>query len=287
MADNLLFDVDASKIIAKLHLAAKKGSALRDGANDFIVNTGIVNDSDASPEDPGKTRFDIKNPSGTYQIGYITSVKYYKPYNTDEKNANMQELFSKLEELKSKLTGKDSSIKASEKDTEKDRKEFEAAMKTLRDAIKAKNNKDIPDDATLLNKDDEFKKLKAEVDDLSKNTAKADKSDETAAMDDAKENAAKSLMQYMNIFAGKSNITNDITKQTISYMQVSDQVKKNSPKNLVEQFQFQEISDKERGQLESKFKATFREAAEKGDKKVKNVDMRMCFYANFTLTVDK
>jgi len=79
MADKepeILFEVDAAKILAKLHLAGLQPCTY-DQNKQFIVNTGIKNDDPkAKPEDPGKVEFDLGNSQGEYELGFVTAVTY-------------------------------------------------------------------------------------------------------------------------------------------------------------------------------------------------------------------
>lgn len=62
----MLFKIDASEILAKMHYAGLQNANSATGKG-FFVNTGIVNDSESgSPENIGKTRFDLKNDSEMY-----------------------------------------------------------------------------------------------------------------------------------------------------------------------------------------------------------------------------
>ena len=44
MADAMLFEVDASKIVAKLHLAGRQPLKIEYGKGEFLANTGVVDD---------------------------------------------------------------------------------------------------------------------------------------------------------------------------------------------------------------------------------------------------
>ena len=61
--DKILFTVDASQIIVKLHFAGRQ--AIKGDVSDFngfIVNTGIINDNpNGDPDNIGKTKIDLKN----------------------------------------------------------------------------------------------------------------------------------------------------------------------------------------------------------------------------------
>ena len=77
MADDVLFEVDASQIVAKLHFAGLQ--ATREGYHGgaFFVNTGMKDDDPkGEPDKIGKARFDLTNKSGTYQFGWVKPINY-------------------------------------------------------------------------------------------------------------------------------------------------------------------------------------------------------------------
>lgn len=91
-----LFSIDAKKILAKLHIAARQQAN-----NDLaIINTGIINDDmNATPENPGnKISFDFDNKKMEYEVGIVKAIPQYK--------VSFSELFGKdyVEVLSSKLS---------------------------------------------------------------------------------------------------------------------------------------------------------------------------------------
>ena len=90
----ILFDVNASKILAKLHLGALEAVKqwLSEG---FFVNTGIKNDNpSAKPDNPGKVEFDLTN--GEYEIGYVTSIDF-------EAHDKLNQLIDKISPIIAKI----------------------------------------------------------------------------------------------------------------------------------------------------------------------------------------
>ena len=89
MADSILFEVDASQILAKLHLAGIQATKI--GPESFIINTGIVNDNpSAKPDKPGNVSFELKNSSVEYEVGYATWIEYHKSYDLDDSLSKLQ-----------------------------------------------------------------------------------------------------------------------------------------------------------------------------------------------------
>ena len=124
----ILFDVDASKILAKLHLGALEAVKqwLSEG---FFVNTGIKNDNpSAKPDNPGKVEFDLTN--GEYEIGYVTSIDF--------------EAHDKLNQLIDKISPIIAKIKTNQK---------------IGEAEESSNNKNVDEEnKPLLSKDKNQKK---------------------------------------------------------------------------------------------------------------------------------
>ena len=120
MADAMLFEVDASKIVAKLHLAGVQ--SLKYNTGEFIVNTGVKDDdAKATPQNPGKTSFDIAHKS--YQVGYVLPIVYSKPY-------GIEDAFNKLKAAFDKAKGPDSKIDSSIDSKEQD--EYNAAKEEFK-----------------------------------------------------------------------------------------------------------------------------------------------------------
>lgn len=110
----ILFEVDVSQLLAKLHLAGLQPCSY-DQNKEFIVNTGIKNDDPkAKPENPGKVQFDLGNSQGQYELGFVTTIGPY-PRSTGLGNVVSQitEIIAKL-----KTSEGDKSEDTSDKDEE-------------------------------------------------------------------------------------------------------------------------------------------------------------------------
>ena len=69
--NDTLFEVNAGKLLATLHLAASQAIP-----NSIVINSGIENpQSKPNPEKPDKTTFNVNNKSGKYQLGLVSSTK--------------------------------------------------------------------------------------------------------------------------------------------------------------------------------------------------------------------
>ena len=126
MADSVLFEVDASKIVAKLHLAGLQACRhnLDKSKGEFVVNTGIVDDNpNGKPDDPGKTTFNLKNSSGQYQVGAVLEVSYKKSF-------GLQSAVDSIAKLTGELFGaKIDDKQISDKDKAEKSKELESSKK--------------------------------------------------------------------------------------------------------------------------------------------------------------
>jgi len=72
MADDIVFEINAEDVIAKLHLAGRMACEY-DKNTSFIVNAGIKDDDpNAKPDNPGKVKFMLDNSSGEYELGFVT-----------------------------------------------------------------------------------------------------------------------------------------------------------------------------------------------------------------------
>ena len=128
----ILFDVDASKILAKLHLGALEAVKqwLSEG---FFVNTGIKNDNpSAKPDNPGKVEFDLTN--GEYEIGYVTTVDYAAKTALNSSIEQITPLLSKIKVVGESLIREegesdDKPLLSKEKNEQKQQKRDEHAQK--------------------------------------------------------------------------------------------------------------------------------------------------------------
>ena len=274
MADAMMFTVDASQIVAKMHLAGLQ--ATRGDVNNvsgFIVNTGITNDDpNGSPEKLGKTRFNLDNSSGAYYAGIVFNIEFYQLCALE--NA-MTDIFKLIAELygDKKLPDKNPS------NAEELVKRFDAHVKTISDAcqkvgIAVPSEDDFKDAAKLTKIRDELR-AKANGNN-SKISTYEDK------VNEGKETAAKLLQSYMNVFAGADNVEN-ITSDVVIAIQVSSKVKGPNDKALVNDFQIQPIPQSEKSALLASFKEKALKA--KDDGKTPNCVIKMCFYVEYKLTI--
>lgn len=280
MADNVLFEIDASKILAKLHLAGIKAGGLLDAKTDFYINTGIIDDDPkATPENPGKVTFDLTNSSTEYQLGYVTTVSYYKSYDV-EKDMNA------LAMVRSKVFGDGSKVDDKLKDNKEEYEKFEAAANSLTSIVAARAGGSIKISIDDLKTDDGVKKLKDAL-------AKAVENEEeeyNQTIAAAKEKVAEKLNGYMQTFAGKDNMTEQIKADSLGMINIADEVKDSTDKTLVKMFEIQEMSDQAKAKQVAQFQAKFKQASdkEKSDGKTfKNCTQKICFYVTYNLNVDK
>lgn len=267
-----MLTVDASQLVAKLHLAGLQASGKREG--DFIVNTGIKNDSpNASPDNPGKVEFDLTGKK--YQVGYVTDVSYYKAFGLDD-------AMNSFEELRSKLKGDNSSIFDK---TSKEYEDYENAAQILLDVISSHEAGSVFKKVDDIQTDDDVKKLKDAV----KDAAKTDNDQYDRIMQGEKDVIAGILNNYMAAFVGKDNVTTKVTADNLATMTLSPIIKDANSKGLVNNFEIQPISDSEKDKLIAQFRANFQKALEtqKIDPKFQNCNEKICFYVAYDLDVDK
>lgn len=265
MADNFLFEVDASKIIAKLHLAGRQPLKIDTGVGEMLANTGIKDDDmNAKPDNPGKVTFDLTNNSKEYQVGYVVPIMYHKNYGIDE-------ALKKVKDAYQKAIGKDSRIDSTI--DSKEQKEFSTAIDTL---------------LAMLNKDDQPKKSDLvseekinELDAIVQEQQKVDEDNYKKEVATAKNKALKQIVEYMNVFAGKDNV-GTINEESFGQVFVADTVKDPNDKNFIANFEFQEASDADKQKME----AAFRSAFEKDPGKP-NCKHRICFFVGYTLDAEK
>lgn len=131
MADDkeLVFEVNAGQILAKLHLGSKQMYA-----NDKKVqfyNSGIVGKDDGTPEKPDDCMFDMKNKSGQYEVA-CSIIGFFLV-----RNISQQE----VEKLKSKMIKPTSGAKASMDDDtlKKEKEKLQVRIDNLTDPKKMDN----------------------------------------------------------------------------------------------------------------------------------------------------
>ena len=272
MADNVFLKVDASEILAKLHLAAKKAAG---NDNDcFWVNTGIVDDADNPPEKVGKVRFDLSNPTNEYQAGYVAKVKIKRKFSA-------QNVLTDLKNLKAKIHSKTADEIAKPLDP-KEQKEFDEQKKVVIDSLAKANSSIKPTDADFTDpkKFDELCK-KAEEEFKNGNGGGAgEKAEQDEAIIKAKTDAVKRLDTYMRYFAGKDNVK-AIDVNRLGEVMISPEAKDQNHKGIIVHYEIQEMPNAEKEKLF---------AAQKANEslgKEQMFDIKMCFFVKYTLTADK
>ena len=87
---NPVFEIDASKLLAKLHLAGQQAIP-----NSKVINTGIKdNDPKADPNSPGKVTF-MFSKSGEYQLSVLKLIQYRIPIDIKQ-NKNIEKADKEL-----------------------------------------------------------------------------------------------------------------------------------------------------------------------------------------------
>ena len=284
MAEKMMFTVDASQIIAKMHFAALQATRGDASNNDaFFVNTGIQNDDpNGSPEKIGKTRFNLENSSGTYYVGYVVNVGYHQSFEFDNAMNDIIKLRSQLYP--------DDGVKLTDelKKDSPEKQQFDKNVKIIKKKFEDANKKVPADDEFTTAKGltsirDEIKKI---IDSNATGQKDAQISTFKDELQSKKEEVAEYLQTYMEVFAGADNVTK-ISPDTVTTMQVSSTIKDSNDKNLVKNFQIQPIPEKEKNALLASFKAKALKEEKNDDPKVKNCIVKMCFYVEYKLTVDE
>lgn len=262
MADQVLFEVDASQILAKLHLAGLQPCTY-DKNKEFIVNTGILDDDPkASPDKPGKVKFDLTNSTGEYQVGFVSEIEYHRAY-------GLTDAFNNLESLRAKVYGKDSKLADSPDSPEA--KEFEKSKQTLAALLGKKA------DDKAFDSEEGFKQLRDEIE-------KAQQQDKTTYEEKLaaiKDNAVKQLNAYMKVFAGADNVET-ITNDSLGLVDVSDKVKGPNDTSFVKMYEIQDIPKAEKEKMEAASRAAYMKDPEK-----LNCKYKICCFVKYTLNVDK
>lgn len=275
MADKMMFTVDAQQIIVKLHFAALQATRGSTGQGKFFVNTGIENDDPkGNPEKVGKTTFRLDNSSGSYQVGYISDLTYQKSFKLDNAITDIFKLRAELYSEDKALLDKNGI------DAEK-QKRFSEYSKMINDALKTAGKSEF--------KEEDFQnegKL-TEIRDIINRLMKTDKnviakmSTRNEELKKKKEEVMPILEQYMNVFAGADNVKN-LNEKNVSDMQVSSQLKGPNDSGLVNNFEIQPISNKEREALN----ANFRSKAVKSKDGSATCTEKICFCVEYTLSVN-
>lgn len=126
-SNDAVFQIDAGKILAKLHLAGQQAIP-----NSIPINTGIENPvAKADPKNLGNTEFNLDNKTGEYQFAVMKLLKYQVLIDL-KKNKNLEKLQKDLEKAieedakKTEKGGKDKHADAKLTDKTKDEDDKES-----------------------------------------------------------------------------------------------------------------------------------------------------------------
>lgn len=131
MADEVkaLFTIDISEILAKKHLGGLMTVKSENVDHEFIINTGIKNDDQkATPDNPGKVKFDMDNAQLQYEIGFVTQTDVYQiTVNLINQIHDIQDKFDKyIQAEASKKDASGKSLTAPDVDVKKQQKKDQA-----------------------------------------------------------------------------------------------------------------------------------------------------------------
>ena len=266
MAESVLFEVDASQILAKLHLAGIQSIKIENG--EFLVNTGILNDNaNAKPDSPGDIKFDLTNKTGEYQVGYATQIEYRKAF-------GLEDAIDAIADLLAKTSGDKSKILDDLKSHKDDYAKFNDAKKRVLDIFSAYGEK-IPN--KQMNDPDSIKELREKAKQLISRDAKMYED----TLDEAKQSCVSKISAYLKAFAGADNVDAvDTTK--LGMVDISSRASDSNAKGLVSMYEIQPMPDQEKEKMVAQFRADF----EKNPKQ-NNCKQKVCFYVKYTLNVDK
>lgn len=288
MASDVLFDVDASQILAKLHLAGLQPLKM-DLNKEFIVNTGIKNDDPhADPAKPGKVTFDLKNSTGEYEVGYVTEIAYKRDFKTDAPKSidAIDKQVSELEALINKITDTKIKDKPDEKDIAKRNELTNTILTTIGSKDTKKEIASLEDVGEIKKEIDKWKKGKPDLQINDESGAEVDKGREANSKEydlvvsRAREVARSHLETYMKVFAGEG-ATKDLANN-IAEIEISPNIKNSNDSSLVKMFEIVPISDAEHSKLIAQFRANYEKDPNKD-----NCVQKICFKIKYDLTVDK
>lgn len=261
MASDVLFEVDASQILAKLHLAGLQPLSGYDKKTEFIVNTGIKNDNqNAKPDNPGKVEFDLKNSSGEYEVGFVMNIKYTRGFNVDDKLNDIQQIISK-----------NANKKLDAEIDDKEQKRLEELKKQIKTIVPDLKDDDIKSYEGIEKAIKTYKSNKKQDDDYA------------VKVNEGKEKAKEFLTTYMRVFAGTDNVK-DISLDNIAAIEISQKVKDSNDSALVKMYEIIPITDAEKQKLIADFRATLKKNPNNTEN---NCTARICYKIKYDLNVDK
>ena len=271
--DQMLFTVDASDILVKLHFAgiqAVRTDAKKD--NGFFFNSGVVNDDPrGTPEKIGNTKFNLDNKSGLYCAGIVRDLKYNMTF-------DMQNALTDIFKLRAELYGEQRKLL----DTADPKKvdEFKNCVKTIKDGFD-KLGAAVPEEDDFRTEEG-LTKIRNDAARLQKDIVM---SGYNSSVYKSKEAVSNTIERYMKVFAGADNV-NAIKVENVSDVQVSGSIKsiKDIPA-MLDAFDIKPISDQEKTKLNEYFKSQALKNKDKNNE-IECV-VRMCFYVKYKLNIEQ
>lgn len=208
--NDAVFEINAGKILAKLHLAGQQAIP-----NSIPINTGIVNPvAKADPKNLGNVEFNLDNKSGEYQFAVLKLLSYQVEIDLN-KNKNLLKLQENLkkakEEDQKKNKDKHADAKLTDKTKDEDDKNAEKLEKADKDSKSYKVQQDILIEYASYKLKD-YKEDKENFEESTKNFNAAVKS-ENEQRKKAKENEENKLQKaafediktYFKTISGEQN----------------------------------------------------------------------------------
>lgn len=216
---NFVFSVDASVILAKLHLAGKQQAP-----NYLVINSAVTNDDSGTPENPGNAKFDMKSKDGNYEVCLVKKGFEYTEALDPKSDPEIQKIIDEMSKAK------DSSVDAKEKKeaAKDDQKLTDDNTKTDKADSEAKKANEEADDVRKQYID-HLKKLglKAlkpestddEIKDMLEEENKKRAEEKAKTIEQAKKEMFKEMKAYFTTFAGKDNAGKlDMSKVLVAQM---------------------------------------------------------------------
>ena len=247
---NFVFSVDASVILAKLHLAGKQQAP-----NYLVINSAVINDDSGTPENPGNAKFDMKSKDGNYEVCLVKKNVEYIAALDPKSDPEIQKLIEKMTKAKStaagakekkeeakdnqKLTDDNAKTDKADSEAKKANEEVDSMRKQYIDRLKAIGLKDLKSEST----DEEISTVLKEV-----NEKRAE--ERAKSIDQAKKEMFKEMKAYFMTFAGKENASKlDVSKVLVAQMPE----KCDSSKDVkIQNYIIATIDDKEKEELKKK-----------------------------------
>lgn len=263
MMAEILFEVDASQIVTKMHFAGLQNTRSGYSKGAFFVNTGIKNDDpNGKPEKIGKTKFDLESKDGLYQFGWVKPIEY--KYGVDISDTD--ELIDEIKKLNQEIN--DEKIVGSDENAKKER---ESKRGIAYDKL-AKICEKLGIEMSI--EEENIDELEKRIKDAKEDETSSGKYGFKKEFQQAKKEAFKLLKDYMDIFAGADN--SNVVEDSIGVIQVSNDIKGPNDKRLVKDFQIQRITPEERKGIANDAKSD-----------PNNAKITFCFYVNYSLNVPK